>query len=193
VGWYGCCGEFRAISCAVDRAVGSAVCQSLSCHVCLNEMIAIAFEYRDAMTSRGCTHSLAFFFGPGLPRSLGGASGSIVGAALFRPVGAAPPLFRLPSTLPGGASEFGSGVPAVTAGTGTEVSSDDLSAGEASGWVGNAVASGLGIGADEEAVGFVEGVCGKRASAVGDRVRVTILVFRAALDAGLAVVDMVGR
>ena len=98
------------------------------------------------------TYSLGFFFGPGLPRSLGGALGSIIGAALLRPA-AAPPLFRLPSTFGGGASELGSGVSAPVAGTGVAaLESSGFEAGEGSGCV--IVGAGsrvLAPGVDEDA------------------------------------------
>jgi hypothetical protein len=99
-----------------------------------------------------CTHSLGFFFGPGLPRSLGGALGSIMGAALLRPVAAPPPLFRLPSTLGGGARELGSGVSAPVAGAGVVLESSDFEGGEGSGCaIVGAGSTTLALGVDEDA------------------------------------------
>jgi hypothetical protein len=106
---------------------------------------------------------------------------------------AAPPRFRLPSTFGGGAREFGSGVSAVVVAAGVEFDSEDFSADEGSGGTTACVGSGFGMDA-----GVVEGfrvgaACGKRASALGESVRVTIRVFRDVdFDIALVVVDMVG-
>jgi hypothetical protein len=76
-----------------------------------------------------------------------------MGAALLRPAAAPPPLFRLPSTLGGGASELGSGVSAPVAGTGVELeSSSDLEGGEGSGCaIVGAGSTVLALGVDEDA------------------------------------------
>jgi len=137
------------------------------------------------------TYNLGFFLGPGLPLSLGGALGSMIGGALLRPATAAPPLFFLPSTLGGGTREFGSGVSALAAGTGVALDSDDLSAGEGAG------CTTEGVGADcpweeVDADGFRGDVCGNRSSASGVRWRVTILVLREAFGVTLADADMAG-
>jgi hypothetical protein len=107
---------------------------------------------RVAATHFEYTYSLGFFFGPGLPRSLGGALGSIMGAALLRPVAAPPPLFRLPSTLGGGARELGSGVSAPVAGAGVVLESSDFEGGEGSGCaIVGAGSTTLALGVDEDA------------------------------------------
>lgn len=141
----------------------------------------VAYNYR-------CTHSLGFFLGPGLPLSLGGAFGSITGAALLRPAVAPPPLFRLPSILGGGASEFGSGVSAPVAGTGVEVDSSDFEAGEGSGCV------MVGVGSTFVDDGFRDaGPETIRARASGATVSVTILVFREPLGVDLTGVAIAGN
>jgi len=66
----------------------------------------------------------------------------MIGGALFLPATAAPPLFLLPSTFGGGASEFGSGVSALVPGTGVAFDSDDLSAGDGAGWTTEGVGAG---------------------------------------------------
>lgn len=73
------------------------------------------------------TYSLGFFLGPGRPRSLGGALGSMDGGARLRPVPDAPPLLRFASALPGGAKVSASAT-SVPFGTGVAFESDDLSA-----------------------------------------------------------------
>lgn len=79
------------------------------------------------------THNLGFFFGPGLPLSLGGALGSILGGARFLPDMVPPPLFLLASVL-GGANELASCSPSSLVGTGVELESDVLSAALSGGW-----------------------------------------------------------
>jgi len=139
------------------------------------------------------TYSLGFFFGPGLPLSLGGALGSITGAALFRPATAPPPLLRLPSIFGGGARELGSGVSAPVAGTGVELDSSDFDAGDGSGCVMVGAEScilGFGVEADV----FRDEVLEPdtiRASASGATLRVTILVFREPLGVALAGVAII--
>jgi hypothetical protein len=141
----------------------------------------------------GYTYSLGFFFGPGLPLSLGGALGSITGAALFRPAIAPPPLLRLPSILGGGASELGSGVSAPVAGTGVELDSSDLDADDGSGCVMVGAGSRVlrfGIEADV----FRDEVLEPdtiRARASGATLRVTILVLREPLGVALAGVAII--
>jgi hypothetical protein len=140
------------------------------------------------------THNLGFFFGPGLPRSRGVPSGSIVGGALLRPLTApaAPPRLRLPSTFGGGASEFGSGVSAVVVAAGVEFDSEDFSADEDSGGTIAGIESGFEIDAVTVEGFRVSAACEKRASALGESVRVTILVFRDAdFGVALVVVDMI--
>lgn len=129
------------------------------------------------------THNLGFFFGPGLPRSLGGTLGSMEGGARFRPeTPPAPPLFLLPSTL-GGASVLPSPSSLPAAGTGVALDSDVLSA-RLGGIDGDA--SGL----SDDTVGFAAGLaCGKRASKSGERRSVITLLFFADLDDALAVVE----
>lgn len=137
------------------------------------------------------THNLGFFLGPGLPLSLGGALGSMTGGALLRPAAEAPPLLRLPSILGGGASELGSGVSAPVAGTGVEFDSSDFSPGEGTGGAMEGVCSWLlVVGVDEE--GLREAALGEtmRASASGATVRVTMRVFRDALEVDFAGVAM---
>lgn len=73
------------------------------------------------------TYSLGFFLGPGLPRSLGGALGSIEGGARFRPVEVPPLDFFFASAL-GGANELPSVSSLAFEGIGVELDSDDLSA-----------------------------------------------------------------
>jgi hypothetical protein len=142
----------------------------------------------------GYTYSLGFFFGPGLPLSLGGALGSITGAARFRPAIAPPPLLRLPSILGGGASELGSGVSAPVAGTGVELESSDLAVDEGSGCV--IVGAGsrvLTFGVDDDV--FLDEVLELdtiRARASGATLRVTILVFREPFGVDLAGVAISG-
>jgi hypothetical protein len=136
----------------------------------------------------GYAYSLGFFFGPGLPLSLGGALGSITGAARFRPATAPPPLLRLPSILGGGASELGSGVSAPVAGTGVEFESSDFDADDGSGCVMVGAGSRVlmfGVEADvfRDEVLEPETI---RASASGATLRVTILVFREPLGVALA-------
>lgn len=144
--------------------------------------------------SFGCTHSLGFFLGPGLPFSLGGAFGSITGGALFRPATAPPPLLRLPSILGGGASELGSGVSAPVAGTGVEVDSSDLSPGEGAGGAIEGVCSGMlvvVVGVDDEGLrDAASDTIRERAS--GATLRVTMRVFREALGVDFAGVAIVG-
>lgn len=113
----------------------------------------------------------------------------MIGGALLRPATAPPPLFLLPSTFGGGASEFGSGVSAVVVAAGVEVDSDDLSAVDSSG----GATEGVGSGFMATSAGFCAGaVCGNCASASGERLRVTILVFRDVFGVALAEGDMVG-
>jgi len=136
----------------------------------------------------GYTYSLGFFFGPGLPLSLGGALGSITGAARFRPATAPPPLLRRPSIFGGGASELGSGVSAPVAGTGVEFDSSDFDADDGSGCVMiGAESRVLRVGVDVDV--FLDEVLEPetiRASASGATLRVTILVFREPLGVALA-------
>lgn len=116
----------------------------------------------------------------------------MTGGALLRPAAEAPPLLRLPSTLGGGASEFGSGVSAPVAGTGVEFDSSDFSPGEGAGGAMEGVCSWLlVVGVEEE--GLREAVFGEtmRASASGATVRVTMRVFRDALEVDFAGVAMV--
>lgn len=130
-----------------------------------------------------CTDNLGFFLGPGRPRSLGGALGSIAGGALLRPVALAPPLFRLPSTLGGGANELGSCSSLAVDGRGVEFDSDVLSA-LSGGWT---EGEGSGLTAAGTSAGNL-----LRASA--DRCRMTILLFLADLGVALeadGVVDIV--
>lgn len=156
-------------------------------------------KHSKCMHARRCvlllyTYSLGFFLGPGLPLSLGGALGSITGAARLRPATAPPPLLRLPSILGGGASELGSGVSAPVAGTGVELESSDFDADEGSGCVIVGADSGaLMFGVDDdvlrdEALEFDR----IRASASGATLRVTILVFREPFGVDLAGVAMAG-
>lgn len=138
-----------------------------------------------------CTHNLGFFLGPGLPLSLGGAFGSITGGALLRPATAPPPRLRLPSIFGGGASEFGSGVSAPVAGTGVEFDSSDFSPGEGTGGATEGVCSGLvAVGVDEEGLRD-EAPETMRASASGATLRVTMRVFREALEVDFPGVAMV--
>lgn len=134
-----------------------------------------------------CTYSLGFFFGPGLPLSLGGALGSIIGAARLRPA-MAPPLLRLPSTFGGGGSELGSGVSAPVAGTGVELESSDFEADDGSGCViVGAESIVLKFGVDDDV--FRDGGLGLdtiRFRASGATLRVTILVFREPFGVDLA-------
>ena len=134
------------------------------------------------------TYSLGFFFGPGLPLSLGGALGSITGAARFRPATAPPPLLRRPSILGGGARELGSGVSAPVAGTGVEFDSSDFDADDGSGCVMvGAESRVLRVGVEVDV--FRDEVLESdtiRASASGATLRVTILVFREPLGVALA-------
>lgn len=117
------------------------------------------------------TYNLGFFFGPGLPRSRGGASGSIAGGARFRPVIVPPPRFRLPSTFGGGASELGSLSSLAFDGMGVELDSDVLSA-LSGGWTdGDGSALMRGLTSD-----------GNWASRSGGRRSVIILLFFADLD-----------
>lgn len=136
----------------------------------------------------GYTYSLGFFFGPGLPLSLGGALGSITGAARFRPATAPPPLLRLPSILGGGASELGSGVSAPVAGTGVEFDSSDFDADDGSGCVmvgaeSRVLMSGVEADVFRDEVLEPDTI---RARASGATLRVTILVFREPLGVALA-------
>lgn len=141
---------------------------------------------------RGYTYSLGFFFGPGLPLSLGGALGSITGAARFRPATAPPPLLRLPSILGGGASELGSGVSAPVAGTGVELDSSDLDADDGSGCVMVGASRVLAFGVDAEVFRDEVLEAGtNRASTSGARLRVTILVFREPFGVDLAGVAII--
>ena len=134
-----------------------------------------------------CTYNLGFFFGPGLPLSLGRTFGSIAGGARLRPVTVPPPLLLLLSDF-GGASELGSGSSLPFDGSGVALDSDDLSA-DSGGWT-DGDGSGL-MDADE--VGFTsDGNCASRS---GDRRSVTILLFLADFDVDLVVVlvdDIVG-
>jgi len=135
----------------------------------------------------GHTYSLGFFFGPGLPLSLGGALGSITGAARFRPATAPPPLLRLPSILGGGASELGSGVSAPVAGTGVELDSSDFNADGSGCVMVGAESRVLRFGVDADV--FRDEALEPdtiRASASGATLRVTILVFREPLGVALA-------
>lgn len=135
--------------------------------------------------------SLGFFFGPGLPFSLGGAFGSITGGALLRPATAPPPLLRLPSILGGGAREFVSGVSAPVAGIGVETDSSDLSPGEGTGGAMEGVTSVVGsVGVEEDSFRD-EGLETSLASASGATLRVTILVFRDPLGVAMADDDLV--
>lgn len=136
------------------------------------------------------TYNLGFFFGPGLPRSLGGALGSITGGALFLPATAPPPLFLLPSTFGGGASEFGSGVSALVPGTGVAFDSDDFSAGDGTGCTTDGVGAGWSL-VMVDADGLRGVVCGNRDSTSGVRWSVTIRVLREAFGVALADADMV--
>lgn len=140
------------------------------------------------------TYSLGFFLGPGLPLSLGGALGSITGAARFRPATAPPPLLRLPSILGGGASELGSGVSAPVAGTGVELESSDFDADEGSGCViVGAESRVLMFGVDDDVLrDEALELDTIRASASGATLRVTILVFREPFGVDLAGVAMAG-
>lgn len=81
--------------------------------------------HRRHVPGRSSAYSRGFFFGPGRPRSRGGALGSMDGGARLRPATAAPPLFRLPSTL-GGARELAS-AESPWVGTGVAFDSDDFS------------------------------------------------------------------
>jgi len=133
--------------------------------------------------------SLGFFFGPGLPRSLGGALGSIIGAALLRPVAAPPPLLRLPSTLGGGASELGSGVSAPVAGTGVELESSDLEGGEGSGCeIVGAESTILALGVDDDV--FRDEAPKILSRSLPGTAMVTIKVFREPFGVDLAGVAM---
>jgi hypothetical protein len=134
------------------------------------------------------THSLGFFFGPGLPRSLGGALGSIIGAALLRPDAVPPPLFRLPSTFGGGARELGSGVSAPVAGTGVELESSDLDGGEGSGCaIVGAGSTFLALGVDDAFRDEAPVILSRSSEGMW---RVTILVFREPFGVDLAGVAM---
>jgi hypothetical protein len=144
------------------------------------------------------TYSLGFFFGPGLPLSLGGALGSIIGAARLRPAMAPPPLLRLPSTFGGGASELGSGVSAPSApsapaaGTGVELESSDFEADDGSGCViVGAESTVLMLGVVDDVVRDEELELDTiRFKAPGSTLRVTILVFREPFGVDLAGVAM---
>ena len=131
-----------------------------------------------------CPYNLGFFLGPGLPRSRGGAFGSMDGGARFLPLTAPPPLFRLPSTLGGGASELGSCSSLTFDGMGVVFDSDDLSA-LSGGWTdgdGSSVMRGLTS-------------AGNWASRSGERRSVTILLFLLDFEPPFAVGvvdDMVG-
>ena len=132
----------------------------------------------------GCTHNRGFFLGPGLPRSRGGASGSIAGGARFRPVMVPPPRFRLPSTFGGGASELGSLSSLAFDGMGVELDSDVLSA-----------LSGGWTDGDGSALMCRLTSAGNWASTSGGKRIVIILLFFADLDVVLlegVAVDMVG-
>jgi len=113
----------------------------------------------------------------------------MIGGALLRPATAPPPLFLLPSTFGGGASELGSGVSAVVVGTGVEVSSDDLSIAESSGGAMDGVGSSFGVGNDA-ADGL--GAWGNCTSTWDGKLRVTILVLRDDFGVALAEDDMLG-
>ena len=129
-----------------------------------------------SIVSRGCTYSLGFFFGPGLPRSRGGPLGSIAGGARLRPVTVPPPRFRLPSTLGGGASELVSFSSFAFDGIGVEFDSDDLSA-LSGGWI------------DGEGSALMRGwtSAGNWASRSAERRSVTILLFL--LDFAIVLVE----
>lgn len=88
-----------------------------SCHV----FDTIVFV---ACTEVCTTYSLGFFLGPGRPRSLGGAFGSIEGGARLRPDGFAPRFLLLSAGGGGGANELG---PLAAADAGVELESDDFS------------------------------------------------------------------
>ena len=113
--------------------------------------------------------------------------GSIIGAALLRPVAAPPPLFRLPSTLGGGARELGSGVSAPVAGTGVE--SSDFEGGEGSGCViVGAGSTPLALGVDEDA--FRDEAPQILSRSLPGTGMVTIKVFREPFGVDLAGVAM---
>ena len=115
--------------------------------------------------------------------------GSIIGAALLRPVAAPPPLFRLPSTLGGGASELGSGVSAPVAGAGVVLESSDFDGGEGSGcaMVG-AGSTTLALGVDEDA--FRDEAPQILSRSLPGTGMVTIKVFREPFGVDLAGVAM---
>ena len=120
----------------------------------------------------GWAYSLGFFFGPGRPRSFGGASGSIAGGARLRPVPAEPPFFFLPSPC-SGALELVSTLSISTGGTDAPFESDDLSVESGGGADGDgSVLMGL-VEGDLVVVEF-DGNC-ERASAV--RWRIIIRLF----------------
>lgn len=130
------------------------------------------------------TYSLGFFLGPGLPRSRGGALGSMEGGARFRPVTVPPPLFRLPSTLGGGTSELGSCSSLPFGGMGVEFDSDDLSA-LSGGWTegdGSVLMEGL------TSAGNWDSLSGERRSTI---ILLFLLDFEPPLAVGV-VDDMVG-
>jgi hypothetical protein len=115
--------------------------------------------------------------------------GSIIGAALLRPAAAPPPLFRLPSTLGGGASELGSGVSAPVAGTGVVLESSDLEGGEGSGCaIVGAGSTILALGVDEDA--FRDEAPKILSRSLPRTGRVTIKVFREPFGVDLAGVAM---
>ena len=149
-------------------------------HMCHEEMHCLPMPLNAGVG----TYSLGFFFGPGRPRSRGGALGSIDGGARFRPVPDAPPLFRLPSAL-GGASVLGS-TASVPLGTGVAFESDDFSAvsdgcadGDGS-FLMDGIAEALGGLSDGHFVSWLDGIRSD-----------TIRLFLPGFGIDLVVVDMV--
>lgn len=148
----------------------------------LHIMLAFSIDY-SGIRCQDCTYSLGFFFGPGLPLSLIGPFGSMLGGALFLPLtppAAAPPRFLRPSTLGGGASALASGM-------GVEFDSDVLSAADVvSGTEGEA----LVVGGGREGLGVESD--GKSARSLAGRWRVMVSDFLAALVFDMLSVSDVG-
>lgn len=131
--------------------------------------------------------SRGFFLGPGRPRSLGGALGSMDGGARLRPVPGAP-LLRFASALLGGARVSASAT-SVPFGTGVAFESDDLSA------CSDGCADGEGsflIDGTAEARASGEAVSDGQLESWLDGMRSdTIRLFLPALGVDLVVMDMV--
>jgi hypothetical protein len=126
--------------------------------------VAFSTNHRNTLVR---TYSLGFFLGPGLPRSRGGAFGSIDGGARFRPVMVPPPRFLLLSVL-GGARDLGSPSSLLKEGMGVALDSDDLSA----------LSGGCTDGEDSGLMSCVAGPSdGKAASLSEERRSVIILLF----------------